>query len=54
MIEVNVEEYKRVIEDYIWEKKRIRIQIIFDQPMQLRRHFQMFYLAYDYIQQNKH
>jgi hypothetical protein len=54
MIEVNIQEYKRVIEDFIYLKKGIRIQLIFDDAMNMRRHFQMLCMAYDYIQQNKH
>lgn len=54
MIEVDLQEYKRVIEDYIYLKKGIRIQLIFDDPMNMRGHFKLLCIAYDYIQQNKH
>ena len=45
---------KRVVEDYIYQKTGKRITIVFDDVMQIRRHFQMLSAAYDIIlvQQN--
>lgn len=54
MIEIDIQEYKRAVEAFILQKKGIRIQLIFDDAMNMRRHFQMLCIAYDYIQQNKH
>lgn len=54
MIEIDIQEYKRAVEAFIFEKKGIRIQIVFNDVMMMRRHFQMLCIAYDYIQQNKH
>ena len=46
---------KRVVEDYIYQRTGKRIVIVFDDVMQIRRHFQMLTAAYDIIiaQQNK-
>jgi len=46
---------KRVVEDFIYQKTGKRIAIVFDDVMQIRRHFQMLTAAYDIIvvQQNK-
>ena len=46
---------KRVVEDYIYQRTGKRITIVFDDVMQIRRHFQMLTAAYDIIvvQQNK-
>ena len=46
---------KRVVEDYIYEKTGKRITIVFNDVMQIRRHFQMLTAAFDIItvQQNK-
>jgi hypothetical protein len=45
---------KRVVEDYIYQRTGKRITIVFDDVMQIRRHFQMLSAAYDIIlvQQN--
>jgi hypothetical protein len=45
---------KRVVEDYIYQKTGKRIVIVFDDVMQIRRHFQMLTAAFDiiHIQQN--
>jgi len=46
---------KRVVEDYIYQRTGKRIIIVFDDVMQIRRHFQMLTAAFDIIlvQQNK-
>lgn len=46
---------KRVVEDYIYQRTGKRIVIVFDDVMQIRRHFQMLTAAFDIIQvqQNK-
>ena len=46
---------QRVIEDYIYQRTGKRIRIVFDDVMQIRRHFQMLTAAFDIItvQQNK-
>lgn len=41
---------KRVVEDYIYQKTGKRITIVFNDVMQIRRHFQMLTAAYDIIQ----
>jgi hypothetical protein len=45
---------KAVVEDYIYVMTGKKIKVIFDEPMQMRRHFQMLCAAYDMIrvQQN--
>jgi len=45
---------KAVVEDYIYVMTGKKIKIIFDDPMQMRKHFQMLCAAYDVIriQQN--
>lgn len=46
---------KRVVEDYIYQRTGKRITIVFNDVMQIRRHFQMLTAAFDIIQvqQNK-
>lgn len=44
---VDLNAMKRVVEDYIFEKKGRRIQIVFDNLMMMNRHFQMLSVAYD-------
>jgi hypothetical protein len=46
---INIAEYKRVIEDYIYLKKGVRINIVFDNPMMMNKHFKMLSWAYDYV-----
>ena len=45
---------QRVVEDYIYQRTGKRIRIVFDDVMQIRRHFQMLTAAFDIItvQQN--
>lgn len=47
--EVDLNAMKRVVENYIFEKKGRRIQIVFDDMMSMRRHFQMLCEAYDFV-----
>jgi len=47
--EVDLNAMKRVIENYIFEKKERRIQIVFDDLMRMRIHFQMLSEAYDFV-----
>jgi len=47
--EVDLNAMKRVIETYIFEKKGRRIQIVFDDLMSMRRHFQILSEAYDFV-----
>ena len=46
---------QRVVEDYIYQRTGKRIKIVFNDVMQIRRHFQMLTAAFDIIQvqQNK-
>jgi hypothetical protein len=46
---------KRVVEDFIYQRTGKRITIVFDDVMQIRRHFQMLTAAFDIVQvqQNK-
>lgn len=46
---INIAEYKRIIEDYIYRKKGMRITIVFDNPMMMNKHFKMLSWAYDYV-----
>ena len=41
---------KRVVEDFIYQRTGKRIVIVFDDVMQIRRHFQMLTAAFDIIQ----
>jgi hypothetical protein len=41
---------KRVVEDYIYQRTGKRIVIVFDDVMQIRRHFQMLTAAFDIVQ----
>ena len=53
-MDIDIREYKRAVEDFIYLKRGLRINIVFDNPMMMHRHFQMLCMAYDYVQQNKH
>lgn len=46
---------QRVVEDYIYQRTGKRVRIVFNDVMQIRRHFQMLTAAFDIIQvqQNK-
>jgi hypothetical protein len=47
--EVDLNAMKRVVENYIFEKKGRRIQIVFDDLMRMRIHFAMLCEAYDFV-----
>ena len=51
--EVDLNAMKRVIENYIFEKKGRRIQIVFDDMMRMRIHFQMLCEAFDFIRKQQ-
>jgi ribosomal protein S2 len=51
--EVDLNAMKRVVENYIFEKKGRRIQIVFDDLMNMRRHFQMLSQAYDFVRKQQ-
>ena len=38
---------KRVVEQYIFDRKGVRMFIIFDDPMRINLHFKMLAAAYD-------
>jgi hypothetical protein len=38
---------KRVVEQYIFDRKGIRMFIVFDDPMRMHLHFKMLAAAYD-------
>lgn len=46
---IDLNAMKRVVEDYIFERKGKRIQIVFDNLMMMNRHFQMLSYAYDIV-----
>lgn len=50
---ISVDEYKKVVSDYIFDKTKLNIRIVFDNPMNAHRHFAMLVMAYDYIQSLK-
>lgn len=45
----SVEEMVAVVQEYIYERKRVRIRIVFDNPMSMRKHIIMLNEAYSYI-----
>lgn len=49
---IDIAQFKRVIEDYIYRKKGVRITLVFDNPMMMNKHFKMLSWAYDYVIQN--
>jgi hypothetical protein len=51
--EVDLNAMKRVVENYIFEKKGRRIQIVFDDMMRMRIHFQMLCEAFDFIRKQQ-
>lgn len=51
--EVDLNAMKRVVENYIFEKKGRRIQIVFDDMMSMRRHFQMLCEAFDFVRKQQ-
>lgn len=51
--EVDLNAMKRVVENYIFEKKGRRIQIVFDDMMRMRIHFQMLCEAFDFVRKQQ-
>lgn len=42
----SVEEMIAVVKDYIYDRKRVRVRIVFDNPMRMRRDVMMLNEAY--------
>ena len=42
----SVEEMIAVVQDYIYDRKRIRVKIVFDNPMRMRRDVMLLNEAY--------
>jgi glutathione synthase/RimK-type ligase-like ATP-grasp enzyme len=45
----SVEEMVAIVQEYIYERKRIRVRIVFDNPMSMRKHIIMLNEAYSYV-----
>ena len=45
----SVEEMVAVVQAYIYERKRIRVRIVFNNPMSMRKHLIMLNEAYSYV-----
>lgn len=45
----SVEEMIAIVQEYIYERKRIRVRIVFDNPMSMRKHIIMLNEAYSYV-----
>ena len=45
----SVEEMIAVVQAYIYERKNVRVRIIFNNPMSLRKHLIMLNEAYSYV-----
>ena len=50
---INLEEYKAIVEHYIYEQKGVRIRIVFDDPYRLHLHFKLLCAAYDHVIQKQ-
>ena len=44
-----VEEMVAIVQEYIYERKRVRVRIVFDNPMSMRKHIIMLNEAYSYV-----
>jgi hypothetical protein len=44
---IDLEVYKREVEDYIYVRTGYKIKVVFDDMQMMRRHFQMLCHAYD-------
>jgi hypothetical protein len=42
----SVEEMKAIVQDYIYDRKRVRVKIVFDNPMRMRRDVMLLNEAY--------
>ena len=45
----SVEEMVAIVQAYIYERKRVRVRIVFDSPMSMRKHIIMLNEAYSYV-----
>jgi hypothetical protein len=45
----SVEEMIAVVQDYIYDRKRVRVRIVFDNPMRMRRDVMLLNEAYSII-----
>ena len=45
----SVEEMCAVVQEYIYERKRVRVRIVFNNPMSMRKHIIMLNEAYSYV-----
>lgn len=43
----SVEEMLAIVQEYIYERKRVRVRIIFNDPMSVRKHIIMLNEAYN-------
>lgn len=50
---INLEEYKAVVEHYIYEKTNRKVKIVFDDPYRLHLHFKLLCAAYDHVIQKQ-
>lgn len=44
---LSVEEMCAIVQEYIYERKRVRVRIIFNDPMSMRKHIIMLNEAYN-------
>ena len=45
----SVEEMCAIVQEYIHERKRVRVRIVFNNPMSMRKHIIMLNEAYSYV-----
>ena len=45
----SVEEMIAVVQAYIYERKNVRVRIVFNNPMSMRKHIIMLNEAYSYV-----
>ena len=45
----SVEEMIAIVQAYIYERKNVRVRIVFDNPMSMRKHIIMLNEAYSYV-----
>jgi len=43
----SVEEMLAIVQEYIYERKRVRVRIVFNDPMSMRKHIIMLNEAYN-------
>ena len=44
---LSVEEMCAIVQEYVYERKRVRVRIIFNDPMSMRKHIIMLNEAYN-------